>query len=395
MFKQLMMLMKRTKSVSLWMPMDAYPTPNRLLFIFATWWLMATPAWAIEAPKLSADLMYDSNQFDGALFDEVDPATADTHFLRRLKISAEMDILDRLSAELSYELDTDDNQFKVDDAFLTYEITKKLDILLGRFKEPFGLENLQSLKTMYVMERSSPTNLMTFGRHDGVGLHYHNNWWTAQSALMTIPSDDEDFDDASAYVGRITIAPIHRKKRFIHLGAGFTQRDATDGKYQLESNLIARSAGDLVKSARYDARSITAMNTELAAQYSPILIQAEYLQQKIDTENEGDILLDGGYFTVMWTAIGRSRKYDQGRIKFDPSKHTVELAYRYSVVNLTGEIKGDAAKVHELAINYYLNQSIKCVLQYESAERKDWSDEGILQIADGDSLNFRIQLLLE
>jgi phosphate-selective porin len=357
--------------------------------------LYCAPGLAVTPPQLSAVIMYDRNNYQGDLFDKVYSPETKISFLRRVKLSAEMDVSEKLGATFSVDLDTDDDKFKVDDAFLSYQFTKALDLYAGRFKEPFGLENQQSLKTQYLMERSAPTNLMTYGRHTGISLRYENDWWTAQSAMMNIPSEDDDFDDAYAYVGRATFAPIHRKKQFIHIGAGYSQRDATDGKYQLESEFIARGVGDLLKSAKYDAENIKAANGEFAAQYAKVLLQGEYLAQEVATKNEGDILLDGGYVTVMWTALGKAREYDHGAIKFNPSAHTVEIAYRYSEMNLTGGIKADEARAHELAVNYYLNNSIKCTVQYGRAKHKDWDDDGEVDSTSGDTLNFRIQFLWE
>jgi phosphate-selective porin OprO and OprP len=355
--------------------------------------LMSGSALALSPPQLSADMMYDSNDYEGELFSGEVRSATNIHYLRRLKVAAEMDINTQLSAELAYKLDTDDNQFKIDDAFFTYKLSKALDVFAGRFKEPFGLENGQSLKTQYLMERSAPTNLITFGRHDGIGFQYRTDWLTAQAAAMSVPSDQFANNDGYAYVGRFTLAPIHRKKHFIHLGAGATQRDIKNSEYQLEEKLIAHGVGNLIKSAKYDTKAVLATNVELAAQYSSVLLQAEYLQQVLSTVSEDDILLDGGYLTLLWTALGKSRVYDKGQIKFNPSAHTLELAYRYSLINMTGAIKGDAATVHELALNFYLDNDIKVVLQYQQAEHKDWNDERELNIAEGQSLNLRFQLM--
>jgi phosphate-selective porin OprO/OprP len=348
---------------------------------------------AAEAPELSFDVMYDSNAFEGDIFlPEFDHKTTET-YLRRAKFSVEWDINKNLETKLSLDYDTDEKRFKVDDAVLTYEFSKSIELLIGRFKEPTGLENQQSLKTQYLLERSAPTNLFTFGRNTGVGLYYFGDQWLAQTAVMKLTGEESGVGDSLAYVGRLAVAPIDKKQRFLHLALGASTRKPTRLEYKIDTNLIAPTTGDQIKSADYGANNIAAANAEFAAKISPFLIQAEYFLQRLKTDNLGTIDLDGSYVSLLWTLAGKQRDYEDGEIKFKDADHTLELAYRYSYVNLTGGVRSDAASVYELAMNYYYRDWFKFVTQYERADRQDFDGDGFVEKAEGNSLNFRLQFM--
>lgn len=364
--------------------------------VFASLIVAPCTANAIEPPQLSVNLMYDSNNYRGSLFEDEESTATRTSYLRRLKLSAKMNLMEDLTAKVALDFDNDEQKFEVDDAYLEFRIAKPLRVYLGRFKEPFGLENQQSLKTQYLMERSAPTNLLTFGRNHGVSLHYQSDLWTVQTAVMKVPSEDNDFDDAFAYVGRLTIAPIQEKRSFVHVGVGASKRNTTASKYQLEDNLIAYGTGDLINSAKHDAEEIHAGNIEFAAQYRFLLLQTEYLRQNIQTEEQQGVRVDGSYATLAWTLMGKPREYDDGEIKLSSkAKHTIEIAYRHSAINLTGGIKGDMATAQEIAVNYYTKEALKLTLQYERGRREDWDEDGQLEVDHGQSLNVRVQFLWE
>lgn len=347
-------------------------------------------AAAIEMPRFGADFIYHSNTYSGSLFDYEDDSTG---YWRRLRASVKQDFTSWLSAKASTDYEYDDRKFELVDLYLEWSINADWSMLVGRFKEPFSMENVQSLKTQYMTERSAPGNALTYGRNYGIGLFYEGKRWTWAGAVTEEDAEDEGFDDAYAATSRITYAPVLEDEYFVHLGAGYSQRDATERNYRPDANLIAKGADAEVRSPRLrGVDEMQAYNLELAGQWRNFLVQAEAFKQQVDMLNGEKHHLEGHYAVFLWTITGNPRRYRDGEISLGKGDHITELAIRYSHSDFVVEGDGDRGDTRAIAINYYPRSNIRFSLEYEYGTLYDY-DEYSRDMERGESFNGRLQYL--
>jgi phosphate-selective porin OprO/OprP len=114
------------------------------------------------------------------------------------------------------------------DAYVDVRYTPKLRVRVGKMKEPFGLERLQSAQTILFVERALPNNLVP---NRDVGLQVHGELrggaFAYQAGVFNgVPdggSADGDTNDGKELVGRVLLSPW--KTRYTSplrgLGVGF------------------------------------------------------------------------------------------------------------------------------------------------------------------------------
>jgi phosphate-selective porin OprO/OprP len=333
-------------------------------------------------------LIYDWHSYRGEIFDNI---SSDNIFdLRKLKLSFDVDLLENLDFKLSFDHDTEENKPQTDDAYLRYKFSKQLRVQLGQFKEPFGLEYMQSFSNQYTMERSIATNSLTFGRNRGIKLAYLEDYWTLQSSI-TEEQPDDDTEADLAFTLRATTALMLPQNDFIHFGLSHTMREADVTSYDIDEQLIARPVGNLIHSPNMDYSKLTASGIELAGRYGPVILQAERFEHYLNDINDDGHVYSGYYLTGMWTIMGNKRDYKKGRIVFDGSStHTIELALRKSYLDLELEGEGDRADTVTAALNYYYKENFRTSLELQHAVLKTYDDNEI-ETESGNSLAVRMQ----
>ncbi len=248
-----------------------------------------------------------------------------------------------------------------EDLYIRYTgFGKQANITVGKQKEPFGLEELTSSKDISSLERSAMTELYAPGRSGGVQLHGKGSNWTYGLGIFEADGDSSNDFDNTAVTGRVTFAPVKNDDLLVHLGAGFSTRDA-----------------------ELSADEVDVYNVELAAVTGPFHAQAEYF----DAE-EGDVDADG-YYVQLGYVIGGVRPYKDGvfkKVKPSSKDGAWELVLRYedgdgkySDIDLA-TTEGEQTT---FVVNYYLNSHIRFGLSYMDGEQ----DSG----EEGEELRFRTQ----
>lgn len=333
-------------------------------------------------------LIYDWHRYDGDMFDNL--GTDSQYDLRKLKWYMDADLIENMDFKLSLDHDSEENKPQIDDAYFRYKYSKPLRIQLGKFKEPFGLEKMQGLRTQYTMERSIATNALTFGRNQGIKLSYLKKYWTLQSSI-TEDQPDDDTEADQAFSLRATAALLLPKNDFIHFGFSYSLREADATNYDIDEQLIARPVGNLIHSPKVDYGKMTANGLELAGRYGPVILQTESFKHYLDDIKDDAHVYSGYYITGLWTILGSKRDYKKGRIVFDGSStHTVELALRKSHVDLELEGEGDRADVNTAALNYYYKENFRTSFELQHAVLKMY-DDGEVETESGDSVSVRMQ----
>ena len=239
---------------------------------------------------------------------------------------------------------------------------KPANITVGKQKEPFGLEELTSSKDISALERSAMTENYAPGRSGGIQLHGTGGNWTYGIGVFEADGDGSDDFDNTAITGRVTFAPVMTDDTLVHVGAGFTSRDAD-----------------------VSADEVDVYNLELAGVMGPFHAQAEFF----DAE-EGSTDFDGYYIQAGWVITGETRPYKGGkfkRVKPASKSGAWEAVLRYEDGDGTFSDVGQSTTEGEqttVGLNYYANQNVRLGLSYMDGE-EDSSG------AEGDELRGRLQ----
>ena len=315
------------------------------------------------------------------------------------------------------------------EAAITYTYLKPFRLKVGAFEPNIGLAAAVSTSQMPLMERPAPAEVArnvaagdsrvafqvqandVIGAGDtGLAARWMiSSAYTANiiatgasSAAATV----QPFDEQNAVIGRATIAPFYSTDWQAHFGVNYqyvihpNDAGATAApRYasQLRDRPELRLDGTrLVDTGAIDSRHTRVFGVEGAFQYGPMMIEGEYFDYKIDRRittalNLPDPKFNGFYVMGSWILTGETRVYNPVEARFDAPKLTYsfnpeagtwgafEVAARYSDLDLNyhegnrgvtpatalGAIRGGEQKIYTLGLNWYLNPSMRVMVDYQ------------------------------
>lgn len=354
-------------------------------------------------------------QIDGAMYNEnLNPISNGTVF-RRLTFAMKATLWRNWQAEV--DVDFGENALDLRDMWARYTFpTFNLSLQAGNFKEPYGMERLNSSRLLTFLERSTVTNAMALGRRLG----FMARSWTEHGQLSVgafgheagTKIDKGTRDEGYSTNARLTLAPINRHGENLHVGVSGSYK-IPEVTSELPANTIeiaTRTETYVDDLKRLHTGDITDVNyylrygAELMGIYGPFYVQTEYLATQINRwYGKSVVSLGGAYVTASWTVTGETRYYyvDEGEVgPVEAPKSdwgALEVAARYSVVDLSDEdIHGGIGKQWMFGVNYYPNLNFKFQLNYSLV---DLSDDATSKgrIVGGDNYSFwqlRIQASL-
>lgn len=344
----------------------------------------------------------------------------------------------------------------IQEAWMQYTGFKPLRIKLGAFEPNIGLSAATSTSQMVFMERASPAEIARgvaagdsrsalqitsngiFGQGDsGLAARWFAAGAVTGNTVSTVNSAGgfatQPFGEQEAVIGRLAIAPFSSTDWQAHLGVNaqyvFRPNDATGGtanpRYptQLRDRPELRIDGTrLIDTGAIDARHVTVYGGEAALGVHNFSVEGEYFKYKIDrrqataTAALGDPDFDGWYVQAAWVITGESRPYNASEARFDAPKMAYnfnpaagtwgawELGARYSDTNLnwhdgaaggatpTGGIRGGEQKIATVGLNWYLNPSMRFMLDYSHVEIDRLTGTGADQGQKFNTIALRSQL---
>lgn len=254
---------------------------------------------------------------------------------------------------------------------------------IGRFKEPFGLEELTSSRFITFMERSS---LYAFvpDRNTGFMLSSTalNNRATWAAGVFRDSAKyahgKEQSEGGYNLTGRVTALPLYEDEgaRLLHVGAAYSLRNPKD-TVQYRSAPEAHLAPYFVDTAALTANKAGLLGLECAWVDGPFSLQGEYMYANVDgKDGASSPNFDGFYIQGSYFLTGEHRKYKTSSGTFDrvkpkenfDSKGGVgawEIATRYSQIDLNdGSITGGRLKDTTVGLNWYLNPNMRIMWDY-------------------------------
>jgi phosphate-selective porin OprO/OprP len=272
------------------------------------------------------------------------------------------------------------------------------EIRIGHMKEPFSLEELDSMNDITFLERSLP-NVFAPGYQWGICM---NNSWLDERMTFAAGAFRNSTSSGSMVSGnewcattRLTGLPWYEGQgKLMHIGAAYSYRVPESGGWNNTNRQIRfRQKPELwtrdfiVDTGLFRINSENRLGAEAALVYGPLSIQAEVMEDWINSPREqlstrGNLY--GAYAYISYVLTGEHREYDKSAGEFrsvtpknvlsfrDRTWGAWELAARCSYLNLDDKnlgISGGSVVDTTLGLNWYLNPSMRLMLNWVHSDR--------------------------
>jgi phosphate-selective porin OprO/OprP len=364
---------------------------------------------------------------DRYFLDDVTPASSSTVILRRVRPILEGTV----NNIYDFRLMPDFGQGKtvLFDAYVAARFKPSFVVTAGKFKPLVGLERLQSASDIRFVERALPTSLVpnrdiglqisgdVFRGHVNYALGYFNGVADGTSSDTTADVDTDGDGDAAA---RLFFQPGATSDNFAWRGLGFgiaatyAHTDGTATSTQLAAYKTPGQVNFFSYRTGATATFADGRRTRIVPQfyyyYGRYGILGEYAQSSQDvTRVNGAVTRtdnlknDAWQIAFHWFVTGEEESYRgfTPNTTFSPANHTwgaLELVARYHQLEIDPDAfvggansfadpatQAQKAAAWGLGLNWYFNQNIKWVLDYDrttfdggAAGGADRDDEEVL-----------------
>ena len=281
---------------------------------------------------------------------DADPVVAGEKFVfRRARVALE----GRVFRDVEYELDADlrDTVRPWRDVYVNYRRYPAAEIQAGRFKVPFGLDQLTSVFNNSFVSRSLIGSQIAPGRDRGVMVHgqladevvaYQTGWFhhDGDNARFSEDLPQNEFEPApidGSWAGRVEVLPWRKSRglrRTVQLGANLTAGTVGDGLFGLRGRTVGGFAFfDPVYVRGHRIRR----GLDVRWMPGPFSVQAEYNRATDQRNGQGlndvdlsDVVAQGWYLAGTWVVTGERRAggVEPRRPLFCGGAGAVEVAVR-------------------------------------------------------------------
>ena len=300
---------------------------------------------------------------------------------------------------------------KVNIASVEYTGFQPLRLRVGAFAPTTGLEDATLYTASLFPERAAPAELVR-GLAGGDGrvtaaVLANGERWSVLGAVTGATVVTQSFDEQLGAIGRVTWLPIRGSDSLVHVGANLNLviNPATTGPdvgpagaptpLRLRERPELRVDGTrLIDTGAIDADSLASYGLELGWQRKQFTLQGEYFWLDVLRRNStlADPKFSGWYAQGAWTLTGQPRRYNTVTGGFDaprveqPFKPRArvwgiwELAARYSDLDLNyrpgaagaaaaaSGVRGGEQKIFTLGLNWYPNNNVRFLADYQRVE---------------------------
>ena len=266
------------------------------------------------------------------------------------------------------------------------------NIYVGKFKAPFGLEELTSSRFITFQERSL-TDAFVPGRQ--VGVLFKNSvmdkrlHWAFSMTRGDENGTVDSYTDSpdNNFTLRLAATPYQASEtRLVHVGLAY-HLQMEDG-FRFRARPEARTKSVRLVDVRGDSDRVDQIGLEGALVYGPISLQGEYMMATPDVPGTDHPTFSAQYVMASYFLTGESRPYSGGAFgrpkpkrKLDLKKGTlgaVELAARMSKIDLSnGAFAGGDERNFSVGVNWYPHNNARVTFNYVAAylDRGDIDDE--------------------
>jgi len=306
------------------------------------------------------------------------------------------------------------------DAYLNFRYIPELQLRAGKFKEPVGLEQLQSDSQMFFLERGAPSNL-TPARDMGIMLHGEVLGGVVNYAAGIFNgvgdsrnSANLDFDDEKDFAGRLFFHPFLKTEIEPLRGFGF----GVGGSYGNQDGVSG--LGQFVTEAAQQffiyANNVTAdgRHWRITPQgywyYGSFGLLGEYVLSdqvigRFGSPAKADLQNRAWQIAGSYVLTGEDTSY-RGVIPKKPFSLSdnqwgaLEFVARYSHLSIDEEVfptfadpatQAHGANAYTFGLNWYANRNIRTSLNYVHTDFQG-GDQGAITRQDENAILTRLQL---
>ncbi|MEZ6194311.1 MAG: porin [Planctomycetota bacterium] len=261
------------------------------------------------------------------------------------------------------------------------------NVLVGHFKQPFGLEEATSSRFITFMERSAATD--AFAPAYETGIMAYNNALDDDRLFWAVSffRDVNDYGDSSpvedgnyGVAVRITGLPfVDEDSDFLlHIGGGFVYNNPNGESVRYRARPTIHLSERFVDTGTFATDDIMRYNAEIAVVLGSFSAQGEYFF----VDNDGGDVIDecpgfwGGYFQVSYFLTGEMRPYDRKHAAFTrvkPNENALdgsggmgawEVGARIDYIDLNDDFQGGEMYNITVGITWYINANTQVKLNY-------------------------------
>lgn len=319
--------------------------------------------------------------------------------IRRARFAVKAQVTRDWYAE--FDIDMANGVAELKDAVLRYDGFRNVEIQIGNFKENFSMQRNTSSRYLQFMERPMVTYLAP-SRHIGANIKYSIPLIWASGGVFfqqvagaeevaNVQDNNKDYGRGTgeSFTGKLVIRPLYKyTDRGLHIGGAVSYRTPKSHD----------APGDF-GGVRYSMRNSTSINrkkyidtdvikgvdhtllytVELAGHYKGLRFESAYIGNKVYLKddspevNKKDKNFGGWYAQAGYLLFGGKQRYDYGGAKYNRAERgrkwgDIELTARYETINLNdfgGGVYGGASEAYALGINYWVNNNVKFMLNYQ------------------------------
>lgn len=311
--------------------------------------------------------------------------------LHRARIAVEGNFLNRkFEYEVERELRQTNHPWR--DAYVNFRHFRRLQIKGGKFKEPFGLEQLTGPMRLDFVYRALISQYLAPARDKGViahgrlfkrGLNYQAGVFNRDGENAR--AKDEATTGERTLVARLTGTPlgllrVPKPLKKTEFGGAFTSSHVREGLNGLRGRTIAE---ETFFSHIYVRGRRLRVGTELNWMHGPFSVKGEFMDvrdqrlgQGMRDEDLPDLISRGWYLSGSWVVTGEEKSEGiEPRKNFITGRGigAVELAGRYEQMRFgssehpglpsrsprAANILGNSDRVWTFGINWYVNPWVK------------------------------------
>jgi len=256
------------------------------------------------------------------------PATPDTFYLTKARFGFK----GRVTKYFDYEIERDmrrtfgnANEYHPwKDNYVDFRAYRLLQVKAGKFKMPFGLEEVGSEDRLDYALKSRATDTLAPGRERGIMLHgstAKGNRWEYQVGVFRYDGESSDihgFPTAGrTYAARFTGQPLRsvsqlpKTIRHMYFGVATTRGRMFEGPNGVNGQTYS---GFTYVEHLFVRGNRTRLGTEVAWAEGPVSLKGEYMrmseerkQQGIRGEDLPNKISRGWYVTGAWVALGKMK----------------------------------------------------------------------------------------
>jgi phosphate-selective porin OprO/OprP len=325
----------------------------------------------------------------------------------------------------------------ISSAYIQYDGLGEVHWKIGAYPTPESFDDTTSASDLLFLERAQPTDLArgiagSDGRDGTTIFAYDDNYFVAASYTGDLVQDTAVFDEQQAAVGRAAYRFKLDDDTNLAIGA--------DSTYEFKVADTAAGAGSpsairlrerpelnvddnnirLIDTGSLDASKLLEWGVEAAGNWHNLYAQGGYFNYDVTRRVSAlpNPSFDGWYLQGSWVLTGEAKPYiastgsyglpkPKAPLSFDNGGIGAwELAARYSVLDLNdnagvagvatplGGVRGGEQKIWTAGVNWYPNNAIRFVLNYQHTDVSRLDAAGGDIGAKLDAVSLRVQFAL-